>query len=164
MFGVDARFDHVAHAARSITSLLPLYRDLLGGEFIGGGDNPRLGFRTVQLRFAGGGRVELLEPLANSCFLESFMRRSPAGGLHHVTFKVDDIEEALSAVRSAGLEPFGVNLEQASWRELFVHPREAHGTLIQLASSEVEWDPATVPPPPISLEDFLEQGGVYFGP
>jgi hypothetical protein len=31
--GIDAVFDHAAHAARRIRDLLPLYGDLLGGRF-----------------------------------------------------------------------------------------------------------------------------------
>ena len=92
--GIDATFDHVAHAARSIKSLLPVYRDLLGGQFVGGGENPRVGFRTVQLRYPGG-KVELLEPMEGSSFLDSFFLRVGEGGLHHVTYKVADIERAL---------------------------------------------------------------------
>ena len=159
MLGVEARFDHVAHAARSIRSLLPLYRDLLGGVFVGGGDNPAVGFRAAQLRFSNGARVELLQPLEGSTFLDSFFRRNGEGGLHHVTFKVDDIEVALAAARASGREPFGVNLGWPQWREFFLHPRDASGALIQLASSAAGWDPATAPPPPFSLDDFLERGG-----
>jgi methylmalonyl-CoA/ethylmalonyl-CoA epimerase len=44
-------FDHAAHAAPSIRSLLPIYRDVLGGRFFAGGDNVRVGYRAVQLDF-----------------------------------------------------------------------------------------------------------------
>ncbi|MHB1986423.1 MAG: VOC family protein [Acidimicrobiales bacterium] len=148
-----ATFDHVAHGARSIKSLVPIYRDLLGGEFVGGGENPRVGFRAVQLAYEGGGKVELLEPMEGSLFLESFFRRVGEGGLHHVTYKVPDIDEALDAARSAGLEPFGVHTEDARWQEFFLHPRTAGGALIQLAHAELE--PADKKARR-TLEEFLE--------
>ena len=47
---VDARFDHVAMAVPRIVDALPLYRDLLGGTFYTGGDNPRLGFTRSPAR------------------------------------------------------------------------------------------------------------------
>ncbi len=161
--GVDASFDHVAHGAASIRSLLPVYRDLLGGVFVGGGDNSRVGFRTVQLRFAGGGRVELLEPLAGSRFLDSFLARNGDGGLHHVTFKVADIEAALAAAERIGLTPFGVHLENPVWKEAFLHPRQANGALVQIAQSSFDLT-EPLPPPPVSLEEFLDSGGEPFGP
>jgi methylmalonyl-CoA/ethylmalonyl-CoA epimerase len=131
--GIDAVFDHAAHAARRIRDLLPLYRDLLGGRFVSGGDNPRSGFRIVQLGFRDGSRVELLEPLAGSTFLDGFLASRPLGGLHHLTFKVTDIHAALRRVEELGLTPFAVTLDNPGWRELFVHPRQACGALIQLA-------------------------------
>lgn len=161
--GVDASFDHVAHAAASIRSLLPVYRDLLGGSFVGGGDNVRVGFRTVQLRYDGGGRVELLEPLEGSDFLDSFLRRNGDGGLHHVTFKVPDLEAALEAADRLGLRPFGVHLDNAVWKEAFLHPREANGALVQLAESSFDLT-EPLPPPPMTLDEFLDAGGAPFGP
>jgi methylmalonyl-CoA/ethylmalonyl-CoA epimerase len=162
MSPIDASFDHVAHAARSIRSLLPLYEGLLGGVFVGGGDNRRVGFRTVQLQYANWGRVELLEPLAGSSFLDSFLGRFGDGGLHHVTFRVPDINEALVAAVEIGMKPFGVYTSDPNWKEFFIHPRAAGGTLVQLAQSTYVQVPGAVPP--FTLEEFLQGGGDYFGP
>lgn len=152
--GLEATFDHVAHATPSITASLPIFRDLLGGKFVGGGTNPMTGFRAIQLRYEGGGRIELIEELDGSGFLRSFLRRHPAGGLHHLTFKVPDINQAIEAVRGAGIEPFGVYLENPYWKEMFLHPRSTGGTLVQLAQSGHEWDLEWVSP--VSVEEFLE--------
>ncbi|HLN70809.1 MAG TPA: hypothetical protein VK280_26500, partial [Streptosporangiaceae bacterium] len=35
-----------------------------------------------------------------------------------------------------GLEPVGVNLDNPSWREAFLHPRSAHGIVIQVAQQD----------------------------
>lgn len=163
MLGIDATFDHVAHGTRSIKSLLPVYRDLLGGRFVGGGDNERVGFRYVQLAYERGGRVELLQPLDGSSFLDSFFRRVGDGGLHHVTFKVRDIARAVDAARGHGFTPFGAYLEDPEWQEVFLHPRDTGGTLVQLAWSS--FDPGKpYEPPPVTLEEFIEHGGGSFGP
>ena len=123
-------------AARRIRDLLPIYRDLLGGTFANGGDNTRVGYRALQLRYANGHRMELMEPLEGSHFFDTFFERSNLGGLHHVTFKVDDIKPVIEAMRAMGCSPTGLFLEDASWLEVFLHPREAFGTLIQLAQSD----------------------------
>lgn len=153
--GVAAVFDHAAHGARSIRDLLPLYRDLLGGRFIAGGDNPRAGYRALQLGFHDGSRVELIEPLWGSTFLDSFLASRPRGGLHHLTFRVADVHAALRRVDEIGLTATAVYLGDPDWQEFFVHPREAFGALIQLAqkgSGGWGW-------PGLTLEDVLAGRG-----
>lgn len=133
--GLGAVFDHAAIAAPRIRDLLPIYRDLLGGRFLFGGDNVRTGFRFLQLAFRDGSRVELLEPLRGSTFLDSFFASRGSGGLHHVTFKVPDMRRAVRLLRERGYRMHGLNLDNPSWQEVFLHPKEAHGTLVQLACS-----------------------------
>jgi methylmalonyl-CoA/ethylmalonyl-CoA epimerase len=123
--------DHVAVAVHSIRDALRLYRDALGGEYLMGGDQDA--WRWVQLRFPNGGKVELLEPLGEG-FLSRFLERH-GEGLHHVTFKTDDIEAAIEQVRSQGYELVDVNLEGPNWKEAFLRPSGAHGTLVQVAWS-----------------------------
>lgn len=131
---VDATFDHVAMAVPRIVDALPLYRDLLGGEFFTGGDNVRLGYRGVQLSYAGG-KVEILEPLAGSSFLDTFFEKRPIGGLHHVTYLVSDLRSAIATTEAAGFTVHGEHTEDARWQEVFVHPKQANGLLLQLAQS-----------------------------
>jgi methylmalonyl-CoA/ethylmalonyl-CoA epimerase len=130
--GGAATYDHVAVAARRLRDLLPLYRDTLGGRFVQGGDNLRVGYRALQLEVPGGGVVELIEPLAGSTFLDGFFSRFPAGGVHHVTFHVPDIEVVLPRMRGLGLPLTGLYLDDIRYREVFVHPRDAFGVLLQI--------------------------------
>jgi len=109
--------------------MLPLWQDALGGRFVIGADNASTGWRAVRLELGGIWCVELIEPLAGSAFLDGFFRRHPSGGMHHVTFLVDDVRAAFSRLASRGYEPFGAD-EQ--WFQVFVHPRQAGGVLLQL--------------------------------
>jgi len=152
---LGAVFDHVAMAARRIRELLPLYRDVLGGQFYLGGDNVVVGYRGVQLRFADGSKIELLEPLAGSDFLDSFFRRNPLGGLHHVTFTVPSLAAALAALRGRGYSVHGESRSDPAWQEVFVHPREAHGALVQLAQP----GPGHGPAGGLTLDDVLAGHG-----
>lgn len=131
--GLNAIFDHAAMAAPRIRDLLPLYRDLLGGLFHLGGDNARKGYRALQLRYHDGSKIEVMEPLPGSTFLDSFLRRNPRGGLHHVTFKVASMERAIAAMRDRGYTVHGESNADPTWHEVFLHPREAFGTLVQIA-------------------------------
>ncbi|MER5628416.1 VOC family protein [Streptosporangium sp. NPDC002544] len=135
--GLEVTFDHAAVAVPRIRDVLPLYRDVLGGAFLRGGDNVRVGYRGLQLRFAGGTRMEIIEPLAGSTFLDSFLRRTGGGGLHHITFKLADVEAAADRLRAHGYPLTGLHLENPSYREVFVHPRDSFGTLVQLVEEPV---------------------------
>jgi methylmalonyl-CoA/ethylmalonyl-CoA epimerase len=126
---LGATFDHVAIAGRRIRDMLPLWRDTLGGKFVVGADNPEIGWRAVRLELAGIWCLELIEPLGGSTFLDSFLRRRPEGGLHHVTFLVDDVQAAFERFAARGYEPFGADQE---WFQMFVHPRRSGGVLLQL--------------------------------
>jgi methylmalonyl-CoA/ethylmalonyl-CoA epimerase len=83
--------------------------------------------------------VELLEPyrVEEHAFLERFLTdRGP--GPHHLTFKVDDLAAELDRIRAAGLHPTGVLLDSPRWKECFLHPAEAHGTVVQIAQGGLD--------------------------
>jgi methylmalonyl-CoA/ethylmalonyl-CoA epimerase len=148
----EFRFDHVAVAVRSIKPALSLYRDALGGEYLMGGDGGET-WRWLQVRYPGGGKVELLEPRGEG-FLSRFLERH-GEGLHHVTFKTDDIDAAIEKVRAAGFELVDVNVENPHWKEAFVRPSNAHGTLVQIAQSSSSDEEAKEVLRPSNLEELL---------
>jgi methylmalonyl-CoA/ethylmalonyl-CoA epimerase len=149
-----AVFDHAAVAAPRIRDLLPLYAGILGGELINGGDNARVGYRALQLGFPDGSRIELMEPLRDSPFFDRFFARG--GGLHHVTFKVDDIGAAIARLEAAGVPLTGVYLDDPEWREAFVHPRDGHGVLVQIAEAAPGFPSM---PEGMTIEDVLAGRG-----
>ncbi len=129
--------DHVALATRDAAGPLKVLVGDLGATVLSGG--LAVGYRPMQV-FLGnddeGMKVELLEPFAveQNDFLDRFVTRHGEGP-HHLTFKVDDLEVALERVEAAGITPVGVDLSMPIWREAFIQPRDAHGTVVQLASS-----------------------------
>lgn len=152
--GLRARLDHVAVAAPRLRDLLPLYRDLLGGRFLGGGDNVRVGYRACQLAFVEG-KIELMEPLSGSSFLDRFFERG--GGMHHITFKVDDLGAAIAALEDAGLTPTGVYRGDPRWQEAFLHPKDNAGVLVQIAQAAPDYPPSD--PGDQTVEDLLAGRG-----
>jgi len=127
----EYRLDHVAVAVHQIKPALRLFREGLGGEYLMGGDVDS--WRWLQLRYPGGGKIELLEPQGEG-FLSRFLS-SRGEGLHHVTFKTDDIHAAVTELRAKGFELVDVNLDHPHWKEAFLRPSKSHGTLIQVAQS-----------------------------
>jgi catechol 2,3-dioxygenase-like lactoylglutathione lyase family enzyme len=130
--------DHVALAASDTAPALQFLTGTLGGTVIFGGQ--AIGFRPMQVWLgddAGDGMsVELLEPWATerNDFLARFVARHGAGP-HHLTFKVPDLLATLDRLRGSGFNPVNVDLSDRDWKEAFLLPRQAHGTVVQLAET-----------------------------
>jgi len=124
--------DHVAVGTSTLGDGWDLFCGLLGGAWAYGGQSS--GFWWGQLRFSGGPKVELLTPTGgvDAAFLEQFLAtRGP--GFHHLNFVVPAIDVTLGKIRALGVEPVGVRLQDPRWKEAFLRPRDAFGTVIQVA-------------------------------
>jgi catechol 2,3-dioxygenase-like lactoylglutathione lyase family enzyme len=123
--------DHIALGLHRIADGIPLLAGELGGRFKDGG--PSGAFTGAQWVFADGERLELIEPLGEpGGFMHRFLAaRGP--GVHHVTFKVPDIAAAAERVRRFGYGVVGYNDDSPYWKELFLHPKQALGIVVQLA-------------------------------
>jgi methylmalonyl-CoA/ethylmalonyl-CoA epimerase len=130
--------DHVALAAADTSDALRFLTGTLGGRVIFGGQS--IGFRPMQVWLGSdegdGMPVELLEPWAvdENDFLARFVARHGAGP-HHLTYKVPSLVDALERVSANGFHPVNVDTSDPDWKEAFLMPREAHGTVVQLAES-----------------------------
>ncbi len=141
--------DHTALCVERIEDALPLYRDLLGGKFLMGGDVPDKGFRMVQFVYPNGSKIEILEPLGEDSFLRKFLtERGP--GIHHLTYKVRNIEQLAVHLKTSGYRVVGENYANPHWKEAFISPLSANGTVVQLAESDR--DDAEERPPRLSPE------------
>lgn len=126
------RIDHVAMATPNAAKRAKFFEDLFGMRVIARYDQPRDGYTGVEMSIPGStSTFELLEPAGDASFVAKFLAQK-GSMLHHVTFEVTDIREAARVLREYGIEPFGYR-EDAEWaRELFIHPRDTGGVLIQL--------------------------------
>jgi methylmalonyl-CoA/ethylmalonyl-CoA epimerase len=156
---MTAILDHLAIGTPALTDGWDLFGGVLGGTWVYGLDSP--GYWWGQLSFASGPKIELLTPTGgpDAAFLERFLAVHGPGP-HHLNFIVSDIEDTLARFRTLGLEPIGVNLDNPSWKEAFLHPRSAHGIVIQVAQQAGEPDtpaPRELPEPgPPTRFDLLE--------
>ena len=135
--------DHLAIGTPALSAGWELFADVLGGAWAYGGDSP--GYWWGQLKFASGPKIELLTPTGgpDAAFLDRFLAARGAGP-HHFNFLVSDIETALARIKAAGIDPVGVNLANPRWKEAFLHPRAAHGIVIQVAQQD--GSPTSAPP------------------
>ena len=80
-------------------------------------------------------KIELLEPLGDDSPIAAFLRRNPGGGIHHVCYEVDDIEAACRQLNARGMRILGggkPSIGAHGKPVVFVHPKDALGTLIEL--------------------------------
>lgn len=123
---------HIAVAVESLQEALKLYRDTLGFDLEGIEDVPAEKMRAAML-VKNGVTMEVMEPTDPDGPIGRFVKKR-GGGLHHVTFTVEDIEEAVATCRRKGLrliEPAprpGVHGALIA----FLHPQSTGGVLIEL--------------------------------
>src|SRR5690606_20774805 len=124
------RVDHIAIAVADLRPAIALFQGVFGAEFVHGGDDPELDIRTVQLRMPPGIKIELMTPTKPTSYLQAFIDKK-GQGFHHMTVIVDDVEEAIRDLTSAGFEVVDTNLRHPKWRETFLRPSQGFG-LIQV--------------------------------
>lgn len=124
------RLAHVGIAVPRIADALPFYRDVLGLE--PGHPEAADGASIVSLAF-GDVDIELLEPHDPDSPIARFLaRRGP--GIHHVCYRVPDLDRALERCRTAGyrLVDDAPRIGAAGRRIAFVHPKATAGILLEL--------------------------------
>ncbi len=135
-----AVLDHVAVAVADPEVALRRWEALLGGSLVSFSDGG--GFRARQLRFAGGGKLELLSPAPEpGGFVRGFLDRF-GSRVHHVTLRVPDLAAAIAALESEGLDVVDVQLTDEWWREAFLRPKQVGGLVVQVAwsrASDADW-------------------------
>jgi len=124
------RIAHVGIAVSDLDAALAFYRDVLGlvplpPETADGADIVRLPF--------GDAEVELLTSTDPSSPITRFLaRRGP--GIHHISYRVPDLDAALAACRAAGyrLVDETPRLGAGGRRIAFIHPKATAGILLEL--------------------------------
>ena len=138
--------DHLAVGVNSIDEALEGAARGAGGREVA--RFTEKSWRGAQAAFAGGIRLEALEPIDNpeDDFLLRFLQHSGEGP-HHFTFKVTDIVARIERLRSLGIEPIKIDLSDPGWQECFLHPRLGLGVVIQLAQQGGAWSAEREPAP-----------------
>lgn len=124
------RIAHIGVAVASIADALAFYRDVLG--LVPHPPEQADGATIVSLDF-GGTEVELLEPRSPDSPVAKFLaKRGP--GIHHVCYRVPDLDAALAACRRAGYHLVDeVPRAGAGGRRVaFIHPKSTAGILLEL--------------------------------
>ena len=127
--------NHIAIAVRNIEDAEKLYETALGLKVTHREVVEEQGVRASMLETdAGDTAIELLEPIGHNSPIYKFLEKR-GEGIHHICFKVDDIESALERLKKQGIKLIneaprpGVDGTKVA----FLQPKALNGVLIELA-------------------------------
>jgi methylmalonyl-CoA/ethylmalonyl-CoA epimerase len=127
-----AQIDHVGVAVDDLDAAIALHEDAYGMALAHREVVEEQGVEAVLLD-VGMSHVELLRPLQPDTAVGRFLA-SRGPGLHHVAYRVDDIEAALADLRDRGVrlidETPRVGIRDS--RVAFIHPQSAGGVLTEI--------------------------------
>lgn len=127
---------HIAVAVRDLDEALAFYRDALGLEVTSRREVPKEGVEIAFLA-SGEAQIELVQPLDDEGGVARFLEKH-GEGLHHLCLRVDDIAQAVARLREMGARLLSKEPQAGPGgkRYVFIHPRSAHGVLLELYEVE----------------------------
>ncbi len=127
--------DHTGIAVVDLDDSIPFYRDVLKLPLVHRETLADQGVEAV-LFDVGDSHVELIAPLGPDSGVARFLA-SRGPGLHHVAYRVDDIEGTLATLAAAGVRLIDprprVGIRGS--RVAFLHPSASGGVLTELVGS-----------------------------
>ncbi len=128
------KLNHVAIAVPDLQAASAQYRDIFGARVSDPVDLPEHGVTTVFVTLPNT-HIELLCPLGTNSPIAGFLNRNRDGGIHHVCYEVAEIGLAAEKLAAAGMRILGDGKPRIGAHGkpvLFLHPKDAQGTLVEL--------------------------------
>ncbi len=133
------RIDHVAIAVSDYKAAYDFFSKILGAVPGSHASHDNMKYLWQNMSLGDLTRLELLTPTGSGSFLDNFLK-DKKGGVHHITLQTPDIHIARETLEKNKIPFFGFKEYGDIWKELFIHPRDAFGVLIQIAEfTPDEW-------------------------
>lgn len=129
------KIDHIAIVVENLERALEVYRDALGMTVTDIREMPE---QDVKMAFlpTGDSEIELLEPINPDSGIARYLAKR-GEGLHHICLEVDDIEATLADLKAKGAQLIDETPKQGAYgRIAFIHPKGAHGVLVELVERD----------------------------
>ena len=118
--------DHTVMLVQDIEAGITTYRDHLGLELSHQVEHTEAGISQAFFALADGTFLELIAPAGDNSRFDQVLNDN-AEGVHVLALAVDDLDESVAALQQQQVQLIGVGTPQ-----VFIHPRSAHGVMIQL--------------------------------
>ena len=128
------KLNHVAIVVPDLEQASTLYSETMGADVSAPEDLPEHGVTTVFVNLPNT-KIELLHPLGDNSPIGRFLENNPAGGIHHLCYEVDDMNQAVDKLVQTGMRILGDGNPKIGAHGkpvVFLHPKDALGTLIEL--------------------------------
>ncbi len=128
------RLNHVALVVANLDVAIKTYRENLGAVVSAALTLPEHGVRLAFVELPNT-KIELMEPWGDASSIAGFLAKSPAGGMHHICYEVDDLIAARDRLVKQGARVLGDGQPKIGAHGkpvIFLHPKDFFGTLIEL--------------------------------
>ena len=128
------KLNHIAIATPNLDKAIRTYKDILGAKISAPLDQIEHGVKVVFIELPNT-KIELLEPLGENSPIENFLEKNKKGGIHHICFEVEDINNAIVRLKKDGATVLGdgkAKIGAHGKPVIFLHPGDFNGTLIEL--------------------------------
>jgi methylmalonyl-CoA/ethylmalonyl-CoA epimerase len=128
------RLNHIAIVVPNLEVAADLYRSQFGANVSEAVDLQDHGVTTVFVNLPNT-KIELLHPFGEASPVSRFLEKNPDGGMHHICYEVEDIENAVSVLSASGMRILGDGKPKIGAHNkpvIFLHPKDGLGTLIEL--------------------------------
>lgn len=125
------KINHVAVVVPDLEGSLSFWKDALGLDLNHIEDVPSQK-SAVAFFPVGDSEVELVKPTSEDSGVAKFLAER-GGGMHHLCFEVDNIEDMLAELKSKGVRLINETPNVLPGRKMaFVHPKSTGGVLVEL--------------------------------
>ena len=127
------KLDHIGIAVESLDAALPVWEGILGLPLHGTEEVAEQKVRTAFFPI-GDTEVELLESTDPEGPIGKFIANK-GQGVHHLAFRVDDIDAALAELKAKGVRLIDEKPRYGAGgaRIAFIHPKATGGVLIEIS-------------------------------
>jgi methylmalonyl-CoA/ethylmalonyl-CoA epimerase len=130
-----SRIDHISIAVKDYDKALHFFQNILGAIPGAGAKEENMKYYWQICSLGDLSRLEIINPTEQGGFLDNFFKKHKIGGLHHISLQTPDIKKAKQVLKDNNIPYFGYNEYGDIWKEMFIHPKDAFGVLIQIAES-----------------------------
>jgi methylmalonyl-CoA epimerase len=125
--------DHIGVGVQDLDAAVALYSGVMRLELVHRETLSDQGVEAALLD-VGDGHVELLSPLGPDTPVGRFLAKRGGDGLHHIAYRVEDVDQTLGALAAAGVRLIDerARIGIRGSRVAFLHPSSTGGVLTEI--------------------------------
>ncbi|MFJ7974531.1 VOC family protein [Peribacillus sp. JNUCC 23] len=131
---MDKIIDHIGIAVRDLESSINFYQKILGGQLIDRYSSEAIGVESeIAIIEINGERIELLAPTNNTTSPIARFIKQKGKGVHHIAYRVEDLDEALLELKQQGIRILenSLRINKHGRRLIYLNPADTEGTIIE---------------------------------